>query len=94
VVNEINSVLVTFPLGIRAQVMESMYSVYRILLMQVPTPAEIGQLVNSLVNKPTFKDLGLFWYMSVPQSKSYLKLLIFLIDATVLTPLQKLWRQR
>jgi hypothetical protein len=41
-VTNINSILTTFPSGIRAQVMEPIYSAYGISLTCVPTPAKIG----------------------------------------------------
>jgi hypothetical protein len=75
-VNDINTILVTFPSGIRAQVMTSMYQVYGIKMMHIPTPAEIGQLVKTLNCKSQiFRNFGMPWFMTLPQSKSYCKLL-------------------
>jgi hypothetical protein len=41
-VDDINAILVTFPSGIRAQVMTHMYQAYGIEMMCIPTPMEIG----------------------------------------------------
>jgi hypothetical protein len=76
VVNDINTILATFPLGIRAQVMTHMYQVYGIEMTRVPTPMEMGQLVETLNRKSqVFRNFGTPWFMTLPQSKSYCKLL-------------------
>jgi hypothetical protein len=59
-VDDINAILVTFPSGIRAQVMTHMYQVYGIKMTCVPTPTEIGQLVETLNRKSQiFRNLGM-----------------------------------
>jgi hypothetical protein len=75
-VDDINAILVTFPSGIRAQVMTHMYQTYGIEMTRVPTPTEIGQLVETLNRKSQiFRNLGTPWFVTLPQSKSYCKLL-------------------
>jgi hypothetical protein len=75
-VDDINAILVTFPSGIRAQVMTHMYQAYGIEMTRIPTPTEIGQLVEALNRKSQiFRNLGTPWFMTLPQSKSYCKLL-------------------
>jgi hypothetical protein len=75
-VNDINAVLATFPLGIRAQVMMHMSQAYGIEMTHVSTPAEIGQLIETLHRKSQiFRNLGTPWFVTLPQSKSYCKLL-------------------
>jgi hypothetical protein len=56
--------------------MTHMYQAYGIEMTHVPTPMEIGQLVESLNCKSQiFRNLGTPWFMTLPQSKSYCKLL-------------------
>jgi hypothetical protein len=75
-VDDVNAILATFPLGIRAQVMTPMYQVYGIEMTHIPTPAEIGQLVETLNCKSqVFRNFGTPWFVTLPQSKSYCKLL-------------------
>jgi hypothetical protein len=75
-VDDINAILATFPLGIRAQVMTPMYQAYGIKITHIPTSAEIGLLVESLNCKSqVFRNFGCPWFMTLPQSKSYCKLL-------------------
>jgi hypothetical protein len=75
-VNEINTILVTFPSGIRAQVMTHMYQAYSIEMMHIPTPTEMGLLVEALNCKSqVFRNFSMPWFMTLPQSKSYCKLL-------------------
>jgi hypothetical protein len=47
-VNDINLILVTFPSGIRAQMMTPMYQAFSIEITCIPSPMEIGQLVKGL----------------------------------------------
>jgi hypothetical protein len=66
-VDDINAILVTFPSGIRAQMMTQMYQAYSIEMMHVPTPMEIGQLVESLNYKSQiFRNLGIPWFVTLP----------------------------
>jgi hypothetical protein len=66
----------TFPSGIRAQVMTHMYQVYGIEMMHIPTPTEMGLLIEALNCKSqVFRNFGTLWFMTLPQSKSYCKLL-------------------
>jgi hypothetical protein len=53
-----------------------MYQAYGIEMMCVPTPMEIGQLIKTLNHKSqVFRNLGMPWFITLPQSKSYCKLL-------------------
>jgi hypothetical protein len=75
-VNNVNAILATFPSGIRAQVMTPMYQVYGIKMTCIPTPAEISQLVETLNHKSqVFRNFSMPWFVTLPQSKSYCKLL-------------------
>jgi hypothetical protein len=75
-VDDINTILATFPSGIRVQVMTSMYQAYSIEMMRILTPAEIGQLVEALNHKSqVFRNFGTLWFVTLPQLKSYCKLL-------------------
>jgi hypothetical protein len=75
-VDDINAILATFPLGIRAQVMTHMYQAYGIEMTCVPIPVEMGQLIETLNHKSqVFRNFGMLWFMTLPQSKSYCKLL-------------------
>jgi hypothetical protein len=56
--------------------MTHMYQAYGIEMTCVPTSAEIGQLVKTLNHKSQiFRNLGTPWFVTLPQSKSYCKLL-------------------
>jgi hypothetical protein len=56
--------------------MISMYQAYGIEIMCILTPTEIGQLVKALNCKSqVFRNFGTPWFVILPQSKSYCKLL-------------------
>jgi hypothetical protein len=53
-----------------------MYQAYGIEMMCIPTPTEISQLVKTLNCKSqVFRNFGILWFVTLPQSKSYCKLL-------------------
>jgi hypothetical protein len=59
-VNDVNAILATFPSGIRVQVIIPMYQAYGIEMTHIPTPAEIGQLVETLNCKSqVFRNFGM-----------------------------------